>query len=63
MIGADSAVAARLVSGPAVELRPSLPNRPLLLAMLAVAVPLACAFLGACTVLLRGPPREGRRRR
>lgn len=63
VIGADSAVAARLVSGPAVELRPSLPNRPLLLAMLAVAVPLACAFLGACLVLLRGPPPEGRRRR
>ncbi|MDJ0387668.1 hypothetical protein QMO56_06045 [Roseomonas sp. E05] len=58
VLSADQAVAARLVSGPNVELHPSLPNRPLLLAMLAVAAPLACLFLGACWVLLRGGARR-----
>ncbi len=54
VLAADEAVAARLVSGPGVELKPSLPNRPLLLALLLVAAPLACLFGGACVVLLRG---------
>ncbi|HWX47899.1 MAG TPA: hypothetical protein VNZ61_07595 [Roseomonas sp.] len=60
VLAADQAVAARLVSGPGVELHPSLPNRPLLLVLLAVAAPLTCLFLAACWVLLRG---GGARRR
>jgi hypothetical protein len=43
---ADAAVAARLVSGPGVELKPSVPNQSLLLAMLLVAGPMACLFGG-----------------
>jgi len=58
VLSADQVVAARLVSGPGVELHPSLPNRPLLLALLVVAAPLACLFLAACWVLLRGSPRQ-----
>ncbi|WP_040614038.1 hypothetical protein [Teichococcus cervicalis] len=57
VLAAEDTVAARLVSGPSVELRPSVPNRPLLLALLLLAVPLACLFCGACLVLLRGPGR------
>ena len=59
---ADEAVAARLVSAPSVSLWPALPNRPLLLMLLAVAVPLACTLLAACRVLLFGVPaaRESR---
>ncbi|WP_307139469.1 heparinase II/III-family protein [Pseudoroseomonas cervicalis] len=57
VLAAENTVAARLVSGPSVELRPSVPNRPLLLALLLLAVPLACGFCGACLVLLRGPGR------
>ncbi len=49
---ADEAVAARLVSAPMVGLRPSLPNRPLLLLLLAVAAPMAAAGLTAAGVLL-----------
>ena len=52
VVAADEAVAARLVSAPAVELRPSVPNRPLLLALLAVAAPMAASLLGACAALL-----------
>ena len=54
VVASDAAIAARLVSGPMVELRPSVPNRPLLLVLLAVAAPLCCTFLAACLVLLRG---------
>jgi hypothetical protein len=56
---ADEAVAARLVSAPAVGLRPSLPNRPLLLLLLLVAAPLAAVALAAAAVLLAaaGRPR------
>ena len=50
---ADQAVAARLVSAPSVEISPSLPNRPLLLALLLIASPLACLLVAACFVLLR----------
>ncbi|WP_338664339.1 hypothetical protein VQH23_04055 [Pararoseomonas sp. SCSIO 73927] len=59
---ADEAVAARLVSAPSAGLWPALPNRPLLLMLLAVAVPLACTLLAACRVLLFGVPaaRESR---
>ncbi len=56
VVAADEAVAARLVSAPMVEARPSLPNRPLLLALLAVAVPLAVLALGAALLLLRFDP-------
>ncbi|MCB4820594.1 Wzz/FepE/Etk N-terminal domain-containing protein [Roseicella aerolata] len=60
VVAADEAVAARLVSAPMVELRPSLPNRPLLLVLLAIAAPLA-AFAGvAALVLLRLAGRERR---
>ncbi|MBY0335119.1 MAG: hypothetical protein K2X11_00810, partial [Acetobacteraceae bacterium] len=55
VVAADEAVAARLVSAPVVELRPSVPNRPLLLALLAVAVPGAVLLLFAAAALLRGP--------
>ena len=52
VVAADEAVAARLVSAPTVELRPSVPNRPLLLAVLAVSAPMAALVLGACAELL-----------
>ena len=57
VVAADEAVAARMVSAPMVEIRPSLPNRPLLLLLLAVAAPLASLLGAACLVLLRGPGR------
>lgn len=60
VVSADEAVSARLVSAPMVELRPSLPNRPLLLLLLAIAVPLAVAC-GAVALLLRdaaAPPGQ-----
>jgi hypothetical protein len=50
---ADEAVAARLVSAPMVELRASVPNRPLLLVLLAVVVPIFCMVVAACLLLLR----------
>lgn len=56
VVAADEAVAARLVSAPMVEARPSLPNRPLLLALLALAVPAAVLLLGAALLLLRHDP-------
>lgn len=56
VVAADEAVAARVVSAPMVELRPSLPNRPLLLSLLAVAVPGFVLMLAVCVVLLRAPP-------
>jgi uncharacterized protein involved in exopolysaccharide biosynthesis len=59
VVGADAAVAARLVSAPMVGVRPALPNRPLLLLLLALAAPLATLFGAACLVLLRGAARPG----
>ena len=56
VLNADEAVAARVVSRPMVELRASLPNRPLLLALLAVAVPMLCVMTAFCAALLRAPP-------
>jgi hypothetical protein len=56
VVAADEAVAARLVSAPKVEARPSLPNRPLLLGLLALAVPLAVLMAGASLLLLRHDP-------
>lgn len=62
VVAADEAVAARLVSAPMVEIRPSLPNRPLLLALLAVAAPLLALAWAGGAVLLAGsrPGRAGR---
>lgn len=51
---ADDAAAARLVSPPAVELRPSVPNRALLLALLLVGTGLAALLIGTALLLLRG---------
>ena len=59
---ADEIVAARLVSAPSVGIWPALPNRPLLLVLLAVTVPMACVLLAACRVLLFGVPPEPVRR-
>ncbi|HZF74808.1 MAG TPA: hypothetical protein VE033_03100 [Acetobacteraceae bacterium] len=53
VVAADEAVAARLVAPPSVELRPSLPNRPLLLGLILVAAPLGALGLLAAQVLLR----------
>jgi hypothetical protein len=54
VVSADEAAAARLVSPAAAALRPSVPNRPLLLALLAVAVALAGLLLATAALLLRG---------
>lgn len=56
VVAADEVVAARLVSAPMVEARPSLPNRPLLLALLGVAVPMAVLLAAAGLLLLRFDP-------
>lgn len=63
IVTADEAMAARLVSGPVVGLRPSLPNRPLLLALLGVAVPLTVTGGAFCLALLglARPRRPARR--
>lgn len=53
---ADTAVAARLVDPPSVEIRPSLPNRPLLLALLVIAAPMATLLGAACLILLAEAP-------
>ncbi|MDB5413168.1 MAG: hypothetical protein JWR10_1503 [Rubritepida sp.] len=55
VVAADEAAAARLVSLPVVEIRPSVPNRPLLLILLAIVIPAAAILLAACRILLRGP--------
>lgn len=57
VVGVDRVIAARVVSAPMVEQRPSVPNRPLLLLLLAVAAPLA-TLGGAIALLLLGwqPP-------
>jgi len=54
VVAADEAAAARLVSVPMVEIRPSVPNRPLLLLMLALAIPGAVILAVTCRILLRG---------
>ncbi len=56
VVMADEAVAARLVAAPHVELRPSVPNRPMLLVLLAVAVPIFLGVLALTVALLRPPP-------
>jgi hypothetical protein len=60
VVMADEAVAARLVAPPSVELRPSVPNRPLLLGLLALAAPMAALLGAACLVLLRAPAGAAR---
>ncbi len=50
VLAADEAVAGRLVSPPSVEVEPSLPNRPLLLMLLAPASLLAALALAALRV-------------
>lgn len=69
VVAADEAVAARLVSAPMVEIRPSLPNRPLLLLLLLVTAPMASLGLAGAFLLLRDAaamsptaPRHGRLR-
>ncbi|MBW6398284.1 hypothetical protein KPL78_10525 [Roseomonas sp. HJA6] len=56
VVAADEVVAARLVSAPMVEARPSLPNRPLLIALMTVAVPIAVLLGAASLLLLRFDP-------
>lgn len=53
VVAADEAVAARLVSAPMVEIRPSLPNRPLLLLLLLVTAPMAALGLVGAFLMLR----------
>lgn len=53
VVAADEAAAARLVSVPMVEIRPSVPNRPLLLVLLAIVIPGAVLLATACRILLR----------
>lgn len=57
VVAADEVVAARLVSAPMVEARPSLPNRPLLIALLAMAAPIAVLLGAVALLLLRFDPR------
>ncbi|MCX7686177.1 MAG: hypothetical protein N2Z67_13015 [Acetobacteraceae bacterium] len=59
VLAADEAAAARLVSEPAVEQNPSVPNRPLLFGLLLVAAPLAVCGIAAAAILARQPaPRQ-----
>lgn len=58
VVAADEAAAARLVSVPMVEIRPSVPNRPLLLVLLAIVIPGAVILAVACRILLRGDRPE-----
>jgi hypothetical protein len=51
VVAADEAVAARLIAAPMVEARASRPNRPLLLGLWLLAVPLS-VFMAAAGVLL-----------
>jgi hypothetical protein len=56
VLAADETAAARLVSAPSVELNPSVPNRPLLFALLLLAAPLAVCGTAAAAILAREPP-------
>lgn len=59
VVAVDEAVAARLVSAPMVELRASLPNRPLLLLLLLVTAPMAAVAVVGAGVLLSQPTASG----
>jgi len=54
VLAADEAVAGRLVSAPSVEVDPSLPNRPLLLMLLAPAAMLLAAALAMLRITAEG---------
>ena len=56
VLAADETAAARLVSAPSVEQNPSVPNRPLLFALLLLAAPLAVCGIAAAAILARQPP-------
>jgi hypothetical protein len=58
VVAADEAAAARLVSLPMVEIRPSVPNRPLLLLLLALVIPGAVVLAVVCRLLLRHESRD-----
>ncbi len=57
VLRADQTVAARVVSAPSVEQRPSTPNRPLLLLLLALVLPLAILGGTTAALLLGWQPR------
>ncbi|MEI6161419.1 MAG: Wzz/FepE/Etk N-terminal domain-containing protein [Roseococcus sp.] len=53
VVAADEAAAARIVSVPMVEIRPSVPNRPLLRVLLAIVIPGVVLLTLPCRILLR----------
>jgi len=58
VVAADEAVAARLIAVPMVEARPSRPNRPLLLGLWLLVVPLAVLMGAASLLLMRSSFRD-----
>ncbi|RAI60963.1 hypothetical protein [Roseicella frigidaeris] len=60
VVAADEAVAARIVSAPMVELRPSLPNRTLLVLLFALLAPMV-SLTGILALVLLRPDRSGPR--
>lgn len=56
VVAADEALATRMVSAPMVEARPSVPNRPLLLALLGATMPFGVLLAGTALALLRHRP-------
>jgi hypothetical protein len=58
VVAADEALATRMVSAPMVEARPSVPNRPLLLALLGAVMPFGVLLAGAALALLRHRPEQ-----
>jgi uncharacterized protein involved in exopolysaccharide biosynthesis len=58
VVAADEAVAARLIAAPMVEARPSRPNRPLLLGLWLLVVPLAVLMGAAGLMLTRSAFRD-----
>ena len=58
VVAADEAVAARLIAAPMVEARASRPNRPLLLGLWLLAVPLSVFMAAAGVLLMRAALRD-----
>jgi hypothetical protein len=58
VVAADEAVAARLIAAPMVEARASRPNRPLLLGLWLLAVPLSVFMAAAGVLLMRAAFRD-----
>jgi hypothetical protein len=58
VVAADEAVAARLIAAPMVEARASRPNRPLLLGLWLLVVPLGVLMASAGLVLMRSSLRD-----